>query len=108
MRDLLQAATSSSKRPAASTVFWIAAVAIVVALSLQADDRPARPAGGLPANPHSVPTADAAAVGCSPVPTGLSKEKQVVSAIPDPDPRRRSAGSGAMPARVETATFAMG
>jgi len=108
MRDLLQAATPSSKRPAASTVFWIAAVAVVVALVLQADDRPARPAGGPPANSQDVPAADAAAVGCSPVPTGLSEEKQTMSAIPDPDPRRRSAGAGALPARVETATFAMG
>ncbi|HOB54124.1 MAG TPA: hypothetical protein PK176_16200 [Acidobacteriota bacterium] len=107
MRDLLQAATPSSKRPAASTVFWIVAVAVVVALLLQADDRPVRPAGGPPANPQNVPATDAA-VGCSPVPTGLSKEKQTMSAIPDSDPRRHAAGSGAAPARVETATFAMG
>jgi len=31
-----------------------------------------------------------------------------MSAIPDSDPRRHAAGSGATPARVETATFAMG
>ena len=91
MRDLLQAATPSSKRPAASTVFWIAAAAVVVALLLQAEDRPAQPAGGPPANPQTVPAADAAA-GCSPAPTGLSKEKQTMSAIPDPDPQRRAAG----------------
>ncbi|HQP75135.1 MAG TPA: hypothetical protein PLU41_14010 [Acidobacteriota bacterium] len=108
MRDLLQAATPTSKRPAASTVFWIAAVVVVVALLLQAEDRPARPAGGPPANPLDVPAADAAAVGCSPAPTGLSKEKQAMSAIPDSEPQRRAAGSGATPARVETATFAMG
>ncbi len=108
MRDLLQAATPTSKRPAASTVFWIAAVVVVVALLWPAEDRPARPPGGPPANPLDVPAADAAAVGCSPAPTGLSKEKQTMSAIPDSEPQRRAAGSGATPARVESATFAMG
>lgn len=108
MRDLLQAATPSSKRPAASTVFWIAAVAVVVSLMLQADDRPARPAGGPLENRQAAPAANPAAVGCSRVPTDIAKEKPAMSAIPAPDPLHRAAGSGATPARVETATFAMG
>ena len=108
MRDLVQVATPTSKRPAASTVFWIAAVAVVVALLFQGDEHPARPAAWSSENPRSIPAADAASGGCSPGRPSGSKEMKVMSAIPDPDHRTRPVTSNADPGRVETATFAMG
>lgn len=109
MRDLIQASTPRSKRPAAGAVFWLAAVGAVALLLLQPDERPARPALAAPAdNPPSAAEAATPGLGCGPGCTASDKELNPMSAIPNPSPQIGNAGPAPRPARVETATFAMG